>query len=119
MAACAMNQTPAFENKIVPPEQLLGRLRSQIRPLVFTNGVFDVLHRGHVTYLAQSRALGASLIVALNSDMSVKRLGKGSDRPVNALEDRLAVVAALEGVGVVTWFEDETPLSLIPSTFVT
>lgn len=113
MAACAMNQTPAFENKIVPPEQLLGRLRSQIRPLVFTNGVFDVLHRGHVTYLAQSRALGASLIVALNSDMSVKRLGKGSDRPVNALEDRLAVVAALEGVSVVTWFEDETPLSLI------
>lgn len=108
-----MDQIPAFESKIVPPEELSGRARSQIRPLVFTNGVFDVLHRGHVTYLAESRALGASLIVALNSDLSVKRLGKGADRPVNPLEDRLAVVAALESVNLVTWFEDDTPLSLI------
>lgn len=108
-----MNEIPAFENKIVPPDEISGRLRSQIRPLVFTNGVFDVLHRGHVTYLAESRALGASLIVALNSDLSVKKLGKGSDRPVNPLEDRLAVVAALESVSLVTWFEDDTPLSLI------
>jgi rfaE bifunctional protein nucleotidyltransferase chain/domain len=113
MAASAMNEIPAFENKIVPPDEISGRLRSQIRPLVFTNGVFDVLHRGHVTYLAESRALGASLIVALNSDLSVKKLGKGSDRPVNPLEDRLAVVAALESVSLVTWFEDDTPLSLI------
>jgi D-glycero-beta-D-manno-heptose 1-phosphate adenylyltransferase len=113
MAASAMNQIPAFENKIVPPEELSGRLRLQTGPLVFTNGVFDVLHRGHATYLAESRALGASLIVALNSDLSVKRLGKGADRPVNPLEDRLAVVAALESVSLVTWFEEDSPLSLI------
>ena len=113
MAAIAMSHRPTFENKIVPPEKLSGRSGSQSRPLVFTNGVFDVLHRGHVTYLAESRALGASLIVALNSDSSVKRLGKGSDRPVNPLSDRLAVVAALESVSLVTWFEEDTPLCLI------
>ena len=113
MAASAVNQIPIFENKIVPPEELSGRMRSQIRPLVFTNGVFDVLHRGHVTYLAEARALGASMIVALNSDSSVRRLGKGPDRPVNPLEDRLAVVAALESVSLVTWFDDDTPLALI------
>jgi len=113
MAASAMKQTPDFEHKIVPPEELAARLRSQAHPLVFTNGVFDVLHRGHVTYLAQSRAFGSSLVVALNSDLSVKRLGKGADRPVNPLEDRLAVVAALESVSLVTWFEEDTPLSLI------
>ena len=108
-----MNPRLAFEAKIVPPEELDKRLRSLDRPLVFTNGVFDVLHRGHVTYLAESRALGLSLIVALNSDASVKRLGKGPDRPVNSLEDRLAVAAALESVTLVTWFEEDTPLSLI------
>ena len=108
-----MRHSPSYENKIVPPDQLSVRLRSQARPLVFTNGVFDVLHRGHATYLAESRALGASLIVALNSDISVKRLGKGADRPVNPLEDRLAVVAALESASLVTWFEEDTPLSLI------
>ena len=108
-----MNQTPAFENKIVPPGELSGRLHLYTRPVVFTNGVFDMLHRGHVTYLAESRAFGASLIVALNSDSSVRSLGKGSDRPVNPLEDRLAVVAALESISLVTWFEDETPLALI------
>jgi rfaE bifunctional protein nucleotidyltransferase chain/domain len=113
MAASAMNQSPDFENKIVPPAELSARLRSQPRPLVFTNGVFDVLHRGHATYLAESRAFGAGLIVALNSDSSVKRLGKGEDRPVNPLEDRLAVVAALESVSLVTWFEEDTPLSLV------
>ena len=113
MAGIPVNQFADFENKIVPPEKLSGRLRVQTRPLVFTNGVFDVLHRGHVIYLAESRTLGASLIVALNSDSSVKRLGKGSDRPVNPLEDRLAVVAALESVSLVTWFEDDTPLALI------
>jgi D-glycero-beta-D-manno-heptose 1-phosphate adenylyltransferase len=113
MAASNMSQSPAFEYKIVPPEKLSGRLRLQTRPLVFTNGVFDVLHRGHVTYLAESRALGASLIVALNSDVSVRRLGKGADRPVNPIADRLAMVAALESVSLVTWFEEDTPLSLI------
>jgi rfaE bifunctional protein nucleotidyltransferase chain/domain len=83
------------------------------RPLVFTNGVFDILHRGHVTYLAQARALGRSLVVALNTDVSVKRLGKGEDRPVNRLEDRAAVVAALDCVTLVTWFDEDTPLDVI------
>jgi rfaE bifunctional protein nucleotidyltransferase chain/domain len=81
--------------------------------LVFTNGVFDIVHRGHVTYLAEARALGAALAVALNSDDSVRRLGKGPDRPVNSLEDRLAVVAALESVALVTWFDEDTPIARI------
>ncbi len=89
------------------------RLAGLARPLVFTNGVFDILHRGHVTYLAQARALGASLLVALNSDASVKRLGKGDERPINTLEDRMAVIAALAAVDLVTWFEQDTPLALI------
>jgi D-glycero-beta-D-manno-heptose 1-phosphate adenylyltransferase len=104
---------PVFEKKICAPADLRARLRSLSRPLVFTNGVFDILHRGHVTYLAQARALGASLLVAVNSDASARALGKGGDRPVNALEDRLAVIAALESVSLVTWFEDETPLKVI------
>ena len=104
---------PEFEKKICPPAQFAARAGSLARPLVFTNGVFDILHRGHVTYLAEARALGACLVVALNSDASVKRLGKGDDRPVNALEDRLAVVAALESVALVTWFEEDTPLARI------
>jgi rfaE bifunctional protein nucleotidyltransferase chain/domain len=108
-----MNPLPAFESKICLPDALASRLPDLSRPLVFTNGVFDVLHRGHATYLAEARALGRSLVVALNSDSSVKRLGKGPGRPVNALEDRLALVAALESVSLVTWFEDDTPLQLI------
>jgi rfaE bifunctional protein nucleotidyltransferase chain/domain len=81
--------------------------------LVFTNGVFDILHRGHVTYLARAKALGAALLVALNTDASARRLGKGADRPLNPLADRLAVVAALESVDAVTWFDEDTPLTLI------
>ena len=108
-----MHPAPSFEHKICAPHELPGRIARLARPLVFTNGVFDILHRGHVTYLAQARALGASLVVALNSDASVKRLGKGPDRPINALDDRLAVVAALSAVDVVTWFEEDTPLNLI------
>jgi rfaE bifunctional protein nucleotidyltransferase chain/domain len=80
---------------------------------VFTNGVFDLLHRGHVTYLAQARELGAALIVALNSDASARRLGKGDGRPVNLLEDRVALVAALGAVDAVTWFDEDTPAALI------
>ncbi len=110
-----MGKTPAFESKIVSPAALSERIKTLARPLVFTNGVFDLLHRGHVTYLAQARAEGAALIVALNDDDSVRRLGKGSDRPINALADRLAVIAALESVSLVTWFSDDTPLSLIES----
>jgi rfaE bifunctional protein nucleotidyltransferase chain/domain len=104
---------PLFEEKICSPSQLTQRLKSLSRPLVFTNGVFDILHRGHVTYLAQARALGAGLLLALNTDASARKLGKGEDRPVNALDDRLAVAAALESVTLVTWFEEETPLQLI------
>ena len=102
-----------FERKICPPSELPARLKSLPRPLVFTNGVFDILHRGHVACLAQARALGASLVLALNSDASARKLGKGDGRPVNPLEDRLAVAAALEAVTLVTWFEQETPLELI------
>ena len=104
---------PLFEAKLCTPGDFPSRAGALARPLVFTNGVFDILHRGHVTYLAQARALGASLVVALNSDASVRRLGKGGDRPVNALEDRLAVVASLESVSLVTWFEEDTPLARI------
>lgn len=104
---------PVFEQKIHAPARAVDAVSRLPRPLVFTNGVFDVLHRGHVTYLAQARAQGASLIVALNSDASTKRLGKGDDRPVNPLEDRAAVIASLEAVGAVTWFEEDTPLALI------
>lgn len=105
--------TPSFESKIVAPKALIERSRALPQKVVFTNGVFDVLHRGHVTYLAEARALGASLIVALNSDASVKRLGKGDDRPINVLEDRLAVIASLESVSLVTWFEEDTPIARI------
>jgi rfaE bifunctional protein nucleotidyltransferase chain/domain len=104
---------PAFEAKIRDPAALERWIGSLERPLVFTNGVFDVLHRGHVTYLARARALGASLLVALNSDASVRKLGKGADRPLNPLADRLAVVAALECVDSVTWFDEDTPEHLI------
>jgi rfaE bifunctional protein nucleotidyltransferase chain/domain len=104
---------PAFEAKIATPADLAGRIARLPRPLVFTNGCFDILHRGHVTYLAQARAMGAALIVAANSDASVKRLGKGADRPVNPLADRMALLAALECVSLVTWFDEDTPLARI------
>ena len=102
-----------FEAKICAPADFAARARAAARPLVFTNGVFDILHRGHVTYLAEARALGAALAVALNSDASARRLGKGPDRPINALEDRLAVIAALDSVALVTWFDEDTPLARI------
>jgi D-glycero-beta-D-manno-heptose 1-phosphate adenylyltransferase len=105
--------TPSFELKITPPDSIAEQLAGLAQPVVFTNGVFDLLHRGHVTYLAQARDQGKSLVVALNDDDSTRRLGKGSDRPINLLADRLAVVAALESVSLVTWFSDDTPLSLI------
>jgi rfaE bifunctional protein nucleotidyltransferase chain/domain len=108
-----MSIRPAFEAKLCEPAQLAQRIAALARPLVFTNGVFDILHRGHVTYLAQARALGASLVVAANSDASARRLGKGADRPINRLEDRAAVLAALQAVDLVTWFDDDTPLALI------
>lgn len=109
-------RAPVFESKICEPAQLAARIAQLARPLVFTNGVFDILHRGHISYLAQARALGKSLLVAVNSDASVRRLGKGPDRPINALADRMALVAALESVSLVTWFDDDTPLALIRLT---
>ncbi|MCP1660756.1 adenylyltransferase/cytidyltransferase family protein [Neisseria perflava] len=104
---------PDFEQKICPPEQLAERLATLPRPLVFTNGCFDILHRGHVTYLAQARATGAALVLALNTDASVRRQGKGDDRPINPLGNRAAVAAALASVDLVTWFDDDTPAALI------
>jgi rfaE bifunctional protein nucleotidyltransferase chain/domain len=104
---------PAYESKIRAPRELERWSAQLARPLVFTNGVFDILHRGHVVYLARARALGAALLVALNGDASARRLGKPGERPINALEDRLALVAALSMVDAVTWFEDDTPAQLI------
>ncbi|OIR16992.1 D-beta-D-heptose 1-phosphate adenylyltransferase [mine drainage metagenome] len=104
---------PSFESKICTAEELAAGVALLPRPLVFTNGCFDVLHRGHVTYLAQARALGFSLVVGVNSDASVKRQGKGNDRPINAEQDRMAVLAALESVSLVVKFDEDTPLNLI------
>ncbi len=104
---------PPFERKLCAPGELADRVDQLPRPRVFTNGCFDILHRGHVTYLAEARALGGSLIVGVNSDASVRRQGKGDDRPINRLEDRMALLAALESVSLVTWFDADTPLDLI------
>ncbi|MDO9145032.1 MAG: adenylyltransferase/cytidyltransferase family protein [Rhodoferax sp.] len=99
--------------RLVHPSDLVARVAALPRPLVFTNGVFDVLHRGHVMYLEQARALGASLLVALNTDASARRLGKGPDRPLNNEMDRACVMAALASSSLVTWFDEDTPLELI------
>ncbi len=104
---------PASLAKIAARDDALARFAALPRPRVFTNGVFDILHRGHVTYLEQARALGASLTVAVNSDASVRRLGKGDDRPMNVLDDRMAVLAALACVDLVVAFDDDTPRALI------
>ena len=106
---------PDFLTKCVAPDQAASAVQVlRVRgPVVFTNGVFDVLHRGHVTYLAQARSLGASLVVALNTDASARRLGKGADRPLNREADRVCLIAALASVDLVTWFDEDTPLLLI------
>ena len=104
---------PAFLAKIVSRQEAAARMATLPGPVVFTNGVFDVLHRGHVTYLAHARAVGGSLVVALNTDASAKRLGKGPDRPLNNEEDRAIVIASLESVSLVTWFDEDTPVELL------
>jgi D-glycero-beta-D-manno-heptose 1-phosphate adenylyltransferase len=104
---------PAFLAKIVSRQEAAARIGALQGPVVFTNGVFDVLHRGHVTYLARARALGGSLVVGLNTDASARRLGKGPDRPLNPEQDRAIVVAALESVSLVTWFDEDTPVQLL------
>jgi D-glycero-beta-D-manno-heptose 1-phosphate adenylyltransferase len=102
------------EQKIVQgQEELAGRVAALERPLVFTNGCFDILHRGHVAYLEEAATLGASLLVAVNSDASVQRLNKGTGRPINSLEDRMALLAALACVSLVVPFDGDTPLELI------
>jgi rfaE bifunctional protein nucleotidyltransferase chain/domain len=105
--------SPSFLSKIVSRDQAASALRHLPKPWVFTNGVFDVIHRGHVMYLAQARDLGGSLIVALNTDASVRRLGKGDDRPLNNETDRAIVMASQQSVSMVTWFDEDTPVQVI------
>jgi rfaE bifunctional protein nucleotidyltransferase chain/domain len=102
-----------FLDKLCPRGQLADRVAALVRPVVFTNGVFDILHRGHVSYLAQARELGASLVIGLNSDASARGLGKGPGRPLNVEIDRACVLAALESVSLVTLFDEATPVELI------
>jgi len=104
---------PSFESKVCSELELDARIARLPRPLIFTNGVFDILHRGHASYLAQARELGASLVVGVNSDASVKMLGKGDDRPINTESDRQALLAALESVDLVVLFTEQTPVNLI------
>jgi len=103
----------SFLDKIVARAEAPRAMAALPGPVVFTNGVFDILHRGHVTYLATARALGGSLVVALNTDASARRLGKGPDRPLNAELDRAVVLAALEAVSLVTFFDEDTPVQLL------
>jgi rfaE bifunctional protein nucleotidyltransferase chain/domain len=109
----ASNRSPAFLDKMCDRTDVTRRLANLPKPWVFTNGVFDVLHRGHVVYLAQARELGGSLVVALNTDASVRRLGKGDDRPLNREMDRAMVMASQQSVDLVTWFDEDTPVQLI------
>jgi D-glycero-beta-D-manno-heptose 1-phosphate adenylyltransferase len=105
--------TSNFLHKLCTRTELASRLATLPQPVVFTNGVFDILHRGHVIYLAQARALGASLVLGLNSDASARTLGKGPDRPLNTEVDRACVLAALESVSLVTLFDESTPIELL------
>ena len=104
---------PNFEKKLTSRAELKERVAHLPKPVVLTNGVFDILHRGHVTYLAQAREQGASLFVAVNTDASVKRLGKGDDRPINTCDDRMAILAALESISLVVPFDEDTALEVV------
>ena len=100
-------------DKIVQPDHFEELDLGRVRPLVFTNGVFDLLHSGHVVYLAAARELGAALLVGVNTDRSARQLGKAPDRPLNAERDRLLLIAALASVSYVTLFDEATPCELI------
>lgn len=100
-------------DKIASRAELATAVARLPHPVVFTNGVFDILHRGHVTYLEQARSLGASLVIGLNSDASARMLGKGPDRPLNAEADRACVLAALASTSLVTLFDEQTPIELL------
>ena len=104
---------PSFLEKIASQADAVERMAALPKPVVFTNGVFDVLHCGHAVYLAQARALGGSLVVALNTDASARRLGKGPERPLNNQQDRAVMMAALTSSSLVTWFDEDTPIDLI------
>jgi rfaE bifunctional protein nucleotidyltransferase chain/domain len=104
---------PPFQDKICRRAEAAQRVAALAHPVVFTNGVFDILHRGHVTYLAAARALGGSLVVGLNSDASARGLGKAPDRPLNREIDRAWVLAALESVDLVVPFDEPTPVALL------
>ena len=110
-----MSSAVGFADKVCDPAQALVRLQAMRQQglVVFTNGVFDVLHRGHATYLEQARGLGASLVVGVNTDASAKRVGKGPERPLNHQHDRALLLAALASVSLVTWFDEDTPVELI------
>ena len=110
--AATGHAAPSFEAKICAPADIAKRIQSLARPVVFTNGVFDILHRGHVTYLSRAKTLGDVLVVAVNGDASVRRL-KGASRPVNPLEDRLEVLAALSCVDHVVAFDADSPTELL------
>ena len=112
-ASGSASPAPGFAAKIATRAALGARIAALPRPLVFTNGVFDLLHAGHVTYLDRARRLGSSLVVGVNTDESARRLGKGDERPINSLEDRLTVLAALEAVSLVVAFDEDTPLALV------
>ena len=105
--------TPSFESKICTVEQLPAKRLTLAHPIVFTNGVFDILHRGHASYLDQARSLGGSLVVGVNTDASVKLLNKGDDRPINGEADRAALLAALASVDLVILFAEKTPVELL------
>lgn len=101
------------EDKICLPQDLASRLSALPCPLVMTNGIFDLLHRGHVSYLHRAAKLGGALLVAINSDSSARMLGKGPNRPLNTAEDRAFVLAALQSVDLVTFFDTRTPIEII------
>lgn len=100
-------------DKVCSQAEAAARVASLPKPIVFTNGVFDVLHRGHVNYLHEAKKLGASLVVAVNTDVSARSLGKGPDRPLNKELDRACVLAGLASVDLVTFFDERTPVSLL------